>query len=225
MPEIGFTLLEILIAIFIFAIVVTTIFGSFNFVFGKIGAIEEGMTAYEMAKDGLGRMTIDLESLFILQPPAFKISGSDDTEDPFRLVGDIVNTGGEDVGKLRFTALAHIPLDRQPRTGVAEIIYYVNESRDGKRVLRRSDRLDFTDPPGDLSGDPILCDNVKSLTFTYIDAEGSERETWDSDSPDVDYATPQAIRIKLEIGSEENFHTFETTVRLFINREPLEADL
>ncbi len=94
------------------------------------------MTAYEMAKDGLGRMTIDLESLFILQPPAFKISGSDDTEDPFRLVGDIVNIGGEDVGKLRFTALAHIPLDRQPRDGVAEIIYYVNESRDGNRVLQ-----------------------------------------------------------------------------------------
>ena len=37
----GFTLLEILIAIFIFAVVITTVFGSFNFVFGKIGMIEE----------------------------------------------------------------------------------------------------------------------------------------------------------------------------------------
>ena len=221
----GFTLLEILIAIFIFAIVITTIFGSFNFVFGKIDSIEEGMAAYEMGKDCLNRMTIDLESLYILQPPAFKISGSDDTEDPFRLVGEIANIGGEDVGKLRFTALAHIPLDRQPRDGVAEITYYVTEGRDGNRVLRRSDRLDFIDPPGELSGDPILCDKVKSLTFTYIDAEGTERETWDSDSADVDYATPRAIRIKLEIGTEENSHTFETTVLPFLFREALEADI
>jgi general secretion pathway protein J len=224
-PGNGFTLLEILIAIFIFAIVVTTIFGSFNFVFGKIGSIEDGMAAYEMGKDCLGRMILDLESLFILQPPAFKISGSEDIEDPFRLVGEIANIGGKEIGRLRFTALAHIPLDRQARDGVAEIIYYVNENSAGNRVLRRFDRLDFTDPPGDLGGDPILCDNVKDLSFTYIDSEGTERETWNSDSADVDYATPQAIRIKLEIGSEESFHTFETTVWLFVNREPLEADL
>ena len=221
----GFTLLEILIAIFIFAIVVTTIFGSFNFVFGKIDTIEEGMVAYEMAKDCLDRMTVDLEALFILQPPAYKIPGSDDTEDLFRFVGEIVSVGGEDVGKLRFTALAHIPLDRQPRDGVAEITYYVNQDGDGNRILRRSDRLDFIDPPDELSGDPILCDRVKSLTFTYIDGEGSERESWDSDSADVDYGTPRAIRIKLEIGTEESYHTFETTVMPFLYREPLEADL
>lgn len=221
----GFTLLEILIAIFIFAIVVTTIFGSFNFVFGKIDTIEEGMAAYEMAKDCLGRMTIDLESLFILQPPAFNIPGDDSAEDLFRLVGETASVGGAEVGKLRFTALAHIPFDRQQRDGVTEIIYYVDEDGSGNRVLRRSDRLDFTEPRGDLAGDPILCDRVKSLTFTYIDTEGAERESWDSDSADVDYATPRAIRIKLEIGTEEYFQAFETTVRLRIYREPTEADL
>jgi hypothetical protein len=53
---------------------------------------------------------------------------------------------------------------------------------------------------------------VKTLTFTYIDAENDEKETWDSDSDDVGYATPRAVRIRLEIGSEENFHTFQTTI-------------
>ena len=221
----GFTLIEILIAIFIFSIVVTTIFGSFNFVFGKIDAIEEGMDAYEMAKDSLDRMTVDLESLYILQPPAYKIPGGDDTEDPFRFVGEITSVGGEDVGKLRFTALAHIPLDRQPRDGVAEITYYVTAGENGSKILRRSDRLDFTEPPNELTGDPILCDNLKNLTFTYIDTEGTELDTWNSDSADVDYATPRAIRIKLEIGSEDNFQIFETTVLPFLYREPQEADL
>ena len=221
----GFTLIEILVAIFIFSIVVTTIFGSFNFVFGKIDVIEDSMVAYEMAKDSLDRMTVDLESLFILQSPAYKVPGDDNTEDPFRVVGEIMSVGGKDVGKLRFTALAHIPLDRQPRDGVAEITYYVNEDGAGKKVLRRSDRLNFTDLPDELSGDPILCDNLRSLTFTYIDTEGAEFDTWNSDSAEVDYATPRAIRIKIEIGDEEYYQTFETTVLPFMYREPLEEDL
>jgi len=208
----GFTLLEILIAIFIFAVVITTVFGSFNFVFGKIGIIEESRTTYEMAKDCLNRMSIDLASAYFRQSPAYKPPKEDGELDPYRLVGKLSDAGGEDFGQLRFTAMAHLPMQQRQRDGVAEIIYYVTTDRDGSRVLRRSDRLDFSEPREDLSGDPILCENVKSLTFTYIDAEDDEKETWDSDSDDVGYATPRAVRIQLEIGSDDIFHTFETTV-------------
>ena len=208
----GFTLLEILIAIFIFAVVITTVFGSFNFVFGKIGMIEESKTTYEMAKDCLNRMSIDLASAYFLQSPVYKPPTEDGELDLYRLVGKLSNAGGEDFGQLRFTAMAHLPLQQDQRDGVAEIIYYVTTDRDGTRVLRRSDRLDFSEPRDNLSGDPILCENVKTLTFTYIDAENDEKETWDSDSDDVGYATPRAVRIRLEIGPEENFHTFETTI-------------
>jgi general secretion pathway protein J len=222
----GFTLLEILIAIFIFAVVITTVFGSFNFVFGRIGIIEESRTTYEMAKDCLNRMSIDLTSAYFRQSPAYKPPKEDEEQDPYRLVGKLSDAGGEDFGQLRFTAMDHLPLQQRQRDGVmdhlplqqrqrdgvAEIIYYVTTERDGTRVLRRSDRLDFSEPRDTLSGDPILCENVKALTFTYIDAENEEKETWDSDSDDVGYATPRAVRIRLEIGPDENFHTFETTI-------------
>lgn len=208
----GFTLLEILIAIFIFAVVITTVFGSFNFVFGKIGIIEESKTTYEMAKDCLNRMSIDLASAYFLQSPAYKPPKEEGESDMFRLVGKLSDTGGEDFGQLRFTAMAHLPLQQPQRDGVAEIIYYVTADRDGTNVLRRSDRLDFSEPRDNLTGDPILCEKVKSVTFTYIDAENDEKETWDSDSADVGYATPRAVRIRLEIGTDENFHTFETTI-------------
>ncbi|MGW8186960.1 MAG: prepilin-type N-terminal cleavage/methylation domain-containing protein, partial [Desulfobacterales bacterium] len=184
----GFTLLEILIAIFIFAVVITTVFGSFNFVFGKIGIIEESRTTYEMAKDCLSRMSIDLTSAYFRQSPAYKPPKEDEEQDPYRLVGKLSDAGGEDFGQLRFTAMDHLPLQRRQQDGVAEIIYYVTTERDGTRVLRRSDRLDFSEPRDTLSGDPILCENVKTLTFTYIDAENDEKETWDSDSDDVGYA-------------------------------------
>lgn len=208
----GFTLLEILIAIFIFAVVITTVFGSFNFVFGKIGIIEESQTTYEMAKDCLNRISIDLASAYFRQSPAYKPPKEDSEPDLYRLVGKLSSVGGEDFGQLRFTAMAHLPLQQRQRDGVAEIIYYVTADRDGTRVLRRSDRLDFSEPRDNLSGDPILCEKLKTLTFTYIDTENEEKESWDSDSADVGYATPRAVRIRLEIGSDENFHPFETTI-------------
>jgi general secretion pathway protein J len=218
----GFTLLEILIALFIFAVIVTTVFGSFNFVFGKIGIIEESKATYEMAKDCLNRMSIDLASAYFLLPPAYKPPKEDSDPDAYRLVGEIAAVGSEDFGKLRFTAMAHLPLQQHHRDGVAEIIYYVTAARDGTKALRRSDRLDFSEPRDDLSGDPILCENLRTLTFAYIDAEGEERELWDSDASDVGFATPRAVRLRLEIGSEDNFHTFETTILFPQYRRPLE---
>lgn len=52
----GFTLIEILIAIFIFAIVVTTIFGSYRSVFGDVETLGKGTALYEMARNCLERM-------------------------------------------------------------------------------------------------------------------------------------------------------------------------
>ncbi|MFZ0132787.1 MAG: prepilin-type N-terminal cleavage/methylation domain-containing protein [Desulfobacterales bacterium] len=219
----GFTLLEILIAIFIFAVVITTVFGSFNFVFGKIGIIEESKATYEMAKDCLNRMTADLASAYFLPTPAYKPPKQDSVPDPFRLEGKISTAAGADFGQLRFTAMAHLPLQQHQADGVAEIIYYVTLDRDGKAALRRSDRLDFFEPRDELAGDPILCENVKSLTFTYLDFENDEKEAWDSDSAEVGFATPRAVRIRLEIGTEENFHPFETTVLFPQYRQPLKS--
>ena len=93
---------------------------------------------------------------------------------------------------------------------------------DGQAVLRRADHLypypQFEDNPGD----PILCENVKSLAFKYYDAEGTESEEWNSDSGDYDHATPEAIGIQLEIGSESESHNFETTVKLAVQRKKIE---
>ena len=70
--------------------------------------------------------------------------------------------------------------------------------------------------------DPVLCENVKSLVFKYYDQEGSEYDVWDSDSADVDYSTPRAIKITLEIGDDSSFLHFETMVKLPVFREKIE---
>ena len=219
----GFTLLEILIAISIFAVVVTTIFGSFHFVFGNIDAIDNAMTDYEMAGDGLHRMQADLRTLYIALPPGYVIGEDADSSDPYRLVGDVVDTGAGAFSRLRFTSFSHLPMGRQWRQGIAEIIYYVEEQTDGSGTLKRSDRIEFNEPPEQERNDPILCENVRALKITYIDADRDERDRWDSDSEEFEYATPRAIRIQIAVGSGQLSHEFEVLIALPVYRDNPEA--
>ena len=221
-PASGFTLMEILLAFLILAIVVSTILGSFNAVFSTTDTLENSTKYYAMAKNCLNRMSLDLNALYVTQPPYYKKPEFDDPPDTYRIEGSVVDVGGIGFAALRFTSSAHIPFDNTSRGGIAEIVYYVQSKTDGQLVLKRADHL-FPYPPFEEKGDdPVLCRHVKSLAFKYYDAEGQESEEWDSDTDDDDHATPTAIGIQLEIGNESNSYTFETTVRLAVHREKLE---
>lgn len=223
--ETGFTLLEILIAISIFAIIATTIFGSHNFVFSSAKAVEEDITVYEMAKSCISRITDDLQSLHVCLPPEYTPLDSDDEEDPFKVTGKIVDAGIESFSRLVFASRAHVSFEKNIQEGIARIVYYVQNSDESRYVLRRADKLYPYEPFEEKKSDPALCENVKSLVFKYYDEEGSEYDTWDSDSADVDYSTPRAIKIKLEIGDDSSFLLFESMVKLPVFREKIERDL
>jgi general secretion pathway protein J len=221
-PVSGFTLLEILLAFLILAIVITAILGSFNAVFSTTDTLENSSKFYDMAKNCLNRMSRDLDALYVIQPPFYKKPEFDAPPDPYRIEGSIVDVNGTGFANLRFTSSAHIPLDKDGRGGIAEIVYYVQAKNDGQVVLKRADHL-YPFPPFEEKGsDPVLCRHVKSLAFKFYDAEGEETDEWNSDTEDYDHATPAAIGILLEIGNESETYTFETTVRLVVHREKME---
>jgi len=218
----GFTLMEILLAFLILGIVVTTILASFNAVFSTTDTLKNSSRYYDMAKNCLNRMTLDLGALYITQPPLYKPPDFDDPPDPYRIVGSYKEIGGTSFAQIRFASNAHIPLNKSVKRGVAEIVYYVQSQDDGQQVLRRGDHLYPYPPFEENRGDPVLSEHVKSLAFKYYDSEGSELEEWDSDSNEYGYATPAAIGIQLEIGDESVSYNFETTVRFAVNREKIE---
>ena len=224
-PELGargFTLMEILLAFLILGIVLTTILASFNAVFSTTDTLRNSSRYYDMAKNCLNRMTLDLGALYITQPPLYKPPNFDDPPNPYRIIGSINEIGGTSFAMVRFASNAHIPLNKSIKRGIAEIVYYVQGQDDGQPVLRRGDHLYPYPPFEENSGDPILTEHVKSLAFKYYDSEGSEFEEWNSDSEEYGYATPAAIGIQLEIGDESVSYNFETTVRFAVNREKIE---
>ncbi len=223
----GFTLFEILIAIFIFAIVVTTAFGSYVEVFSKAEAITERIAVNDMAKSCFDRIITDLQSAHASLPPQYQPPGINDDPDIFRIYSDRVYSAGTTFSRLRFTSLAHVQLEKDPFEGIAEIVYYVQKDGEDKHVLRRSDNLypfyrAVEKPIEERGADPMLCENVKALEFTFFDAEGAEHDDWDSESELLGYATPRAVKVKLEVGDDSASHLFETMVYLQVYRQKKE---
>lgn len=222
----GFTLIEILLAILIFGILVTALFGSMRMVIFGSNAIPEGMQGYESGVVCLNRMVKDLKSMYISSALIYKKPTFNAPPDSYRITGE--NTE-EDFGQLRFTAMAHLPFGPEQGGGLAEIIYYVHTTEERGNLLKRRDRPypGFeTDKEDDLfepsAKDPILCKNVKSLIFTYYDQENEEFETWDSDASSSKYATPRGIKISIETGDEDiTSGLFESRVALKVYRDKI----
>ena len=219
----GFTLMEILIAIAILAIVVTTALASFNAVFSTTEVLDDGAKLYEMAHTCMKRIVLDLTSMHISQRPLYKPPEFDQPPDPYRLVASADEAGGTGFAQnIRFTSRAHLSFEKSSGKGIAEIVYYIQTTNDGYLELRRADNT-YPYPEFEKKGrDPILCKYIKSLTFKFYDAEGTEFDAWDSDSDEFGFSTPTAIAVKLELAKGAETHTFETTVTLPLIRERAE---
>ena len=235
----GFTLLEILVAIFIFAIVMTTIYAAFNAAVSRNEAIEEGRGLFSMARTCLDRMTRDFSAIYVEMPPQYEPPDFDDDPDPYRFEGIEEIVGSESFSRLRFAADAHLPMGGEGASGLAEIVYYVERAEaadtggtamaasEAGYVLRRSDTAfpyDMAELPEAELPDPILCKGVQAFSLSYYDAAGETVTTWDSEADIGDYATPRAVGIELEISDGKTSRKFHTTVKLPVYREAIEEE-
>ncbi len=221
-PNSGFTLLELLIAIFIFSVLATTIFISYRTLFIGMADFESGMGQYEMAQSCLTRMTNDMRSIHVNLAPLYARPQFDSAPDDYRIVGQTAYAGNREFGTLRFTSRAHVSFEKPGRDGIAEIRYYVSSREQGKFVIKRSDHLFPFPPVEERETDPVLCEEVKSLTFKFYDDSGEEQAAWDSESEDFKYATPSAVGIELEVGDEHTSRFFKTRITLPTIRKRLD---
>jgi general secretion pathway protein J len=218
----GFTLLEILLAIFIFSILVTTVFGSFAVLSDGADVLKLDTGLRQAARTSLERITQDLKQIHFALPPQYRKPEFNDDPNEYRLVGAQADVGNADFDQLRFTSLAHISFQGDPRLGIARIIYYPAELTPDHWVLRRADHL-YPYPDFEPSEqDPILCEDLLEFKLTFFDDEGADFDRWDTESDDHDYASPRAIAITLKTGTAERSVTLATKVDLPVYREPLE---
>ncbi len=169
----GFTLIEILIAVFILGIVLSTVYASYTGTFRIIRATETDAELYGMARTVLERMTRDLEAVAAWKG-AFTF-----TARPYYL-------GDREFTRLIFRSTAHIAFsEREEPAGIAVIEYGVEEGTEKEGyVLSRSDSL-YRDPGKEEAptGGFLMCDRVETLTYRFFDSAGNRIATDTVDGP------------------------------------------
>ena len=213
----GFTLAEILIAIAIFALLVSIIMGSFSGVFSQTENLALQRANMEMARSCFRRLSIDLGNIYVAKAPFFKARDTLDEPSIYRFWAAAASDAGDSGVLLQFASRAHIDFSGQGAQGIAVIRYYL-EPVATRSVptfrLRRSDALVYGDELPETKSDPILCENIVKVQFACLDADGESHEEWDSSSEDQSFATPRAIEIRLELFSPEGPMRYETMMVL-----------
>lgn len=184
----GFTLLEILMAIFIFAIVISLAYSSFNASFKIIQSASAQSETYSMAKVAMERIHDDLESFYPAKEMIFE--GHTDT------------IGGHRADSLEFTSSAIVRLHpKQKLTGYTVIKYQVMEDPETKTLqLFRSERPAFTefDEEDEASRRLLLCTNLLEVAFDYQNSDGEDLTEWNKEiDTDAPPELPERISISL----------------------------
>jgi len=214
----GFTLVEVLIAIFIFALVASAIFTTYTGTFRIIDVSESRADIYEMAGIALERISEDLESAYLSN--ITQIPGSDEANPEMVLfVGEKKELMGRSCGALRFLSLAHLTFsEEEPVAEPTEIVYYVAAiGEEGLLELYRSDTPLSRERPDSESGGLLLCEGLSSIDFTYYDSDGEPHETWDAKEGESKGKLPSRISISMEFADSTNPDTpykFKTGVAL-----------
>lgn len=205
----GFTLIEIMIAILILGLVLSTIYVAYNGAMRIVRDIEYENHLYKMARTAMDRMIKDLSSLQLA-------SGAFD----FR-AGKIILSNREFYA-LSFWSAAHLAFGENESEGrPASISYHVekDEGRDSFSLWRSDLSGAKPSKEKNISGGFVVCQNIESLKLRFYDSTGSELESWDSSSFSAAQQgrAPVALKIELalvNLNEKEKPYKFMTKVFL-----------
>lgn len=183
--ETGFTLVELLIAIFIFAIVISSIYGAYRATFRIIGGAEEQLSISRNGRVALERIVDDLKS--VVTGPGGELRG--------KRVGQ-ASTRSDN---LAFISSSHLALSATDTLdGYTAIEYSVERNAvSGLFDLYRSDRvlLPGAKQEGKEPRKDILAAGLQEVHFSYVGADDKVIDEWQNrgGSTDVEIGEQQEI--------------------------------
>ncbi|MGW8287529.1 MAG: type II secretion system protein GspJ [Desulfobulbales bacterium] len=198
----GFTLIEVLLAFFIFSILFITIYTSYSGTFKTINLTENRMELYRKAAIVLERMNEDLESSYISILPQDSFG---QPAEYTRFHGEDNNINGLDAGTLNFFARVSPLFGDESEAASGQLISYsvIQGEEEDELVLLRTENPEFIDKNEDKGG-LVLTDGLQAVNFVYYDDDGNTHEQWDSDSEEFKGRLPRRVSIELEFLNYEN---------------------
>jgi general secretion pathway protein J len=170
----AFTLLEVLVAVAIIALVGVLIYGAFQGMNVSRRNMGQAGDRYQQGRQALERMARELSEAFLSAHLPLP---------PLQPTRKTAFTGKDD--RVDFTAFAHLRLSRNSHeSDQSEISYFAaRNDTGGLDLARREDK--FIDDQPDRGGVvQVLAENIESVELKYLDPLTNEwTDTWDSTQP------------------------------------------
>ncbi len=208
----AFTLIEVLVAVGVLALMSALIFGVMSSMFAISEDTDDLVEVNHMARVTLERLTRDLSHAFLSMNQ-----------------GELETTKTVFIGerdRVLFTYMGNIPVHAgglETDQGVVEYrLSGRSKDRSGRKLIRRFKRH-IDDDPEDGGEEYIVAIGVKKLLFEYWDTYG---EDWKSDwkvedcldAQEPGFTLPQRVRITLVMyDRRDNEVEFETQTAIYVN--------
>ncbi len=192
----GFTLIEVLLAVFIASIVMTVLYASFFQIIKAKDKVEEELELYHEARVIFSKMTRDLVTAFP--------RGSVNSDSPNSVSDFFIGSQENNFSTLTFTSLSRTPAPDTKESDQTEISYYLEPTEDDPELfalMRRDDPTIGTDEGG--SQYPIS-ERIVGFTVSYIGEESLASENqelafeWNSSETS---SLPSAVNVNIVLRS------------------------
>jgi general secretion pathway protein J len=176
----GFTLLEILIALFIFSIVSMIMVSALHSVLTTQSVMEKNTARFNQLQIALVILSRDMEQA--VNRPVVTAAGAN----------ELAMAGTKN--DIRFTHAGHAnPLGEMPRSTLQRVHYF---TRDHVLIRETWQALDITHDTQ--SSERELLNDVEELRFEYLDRNGKFHRDW-PDSGKTEIPLPRAVRVYITL--------------------------
>jgi type II secretion system protein J len=207
----GFTLLEILIAMAILALVVSSLYGAYSGTLDTTQLAENVRDVDQVARMALMQMVDDFKSLY------YQKSQGEGEESPYSF-GGVTEAEGEGGPIVTFATTSRLDFDMTfPGQRINRVSYIMEKQPDNQKLYRLVRKeLPFADLAGERQELLVeIADGVESLSLTYFNEDGQEFSQWDSKTEGL---LPRLVSIKLQMAGETS-RVFTTSVAIRVQGE------
>jgi type II secretion system protein J len=198
----GFTLIEVILAMLIMAMIGTLTFGAMSATFKTQATVAERSVLQEIGTAAVAKLRDDLSQAFVVESP--------------KQLTFLRGEDNSDQDKLSFTTLSHLrPAPNSRESDQAEVSYELesDSSQMGLYRLRRAERpyLDGQNQKIDSSAYVVIADRVVSLNLEYSNGQ-TFAPVWNTQAEGQRNRLPRAVKVTLKLrdekGREEDFDAY-----------------
>jgi prepilin-type N-terminal cleavage/methylation domain-containing protein len=187
----GFTLVEVLVAAAILALIVSMLYVAFASSVKTMEIGTQGGEIYRKAGVVLNRMAQEISC-------ARLPSEEEEASTQYAFIGEDKTEDGVPQDTLTFISTA-LPL-QGPSRGIKQIGYYIapDAVTDKLSLFMKENTTPSLGNSAENAGKGmLLAEGIEGLDFTYYDSQGREWKRWDTTTPVFDNKLPQLVRISI----------------------------